>query len=199
MTTMEIQDAIFQRRAVRRYAGREIEPAMVNELLRAAAQAPSALNQQPWAFAVFHGASRLREFSERAKSYLLSTYPSTFEPHPRAELYATPGYDIFHGARTLIIIYATPGRFQPIEECYLAAQNLMLAAHARGLATCPIGFARPWLDLPEVKETLGIPPHYVAAFPLVVGYPDGTADPVPKKDPEIIAWKWDRDPAPPQG
>jgi nitroreductase len=38
-----------------------------------------------------------------------------------------------------------------------AAQNLMLAACGRGLGTCCVGFARPWLNLREVKSELAFP------------------------------------------
>ena len=82
----------------------------VEKLLSAAVQAPSALNQQPWVFGVFHGRKRLLEYSERAKQHLVATYPTTFELHSRSELYESPDYDIFHGANTLIVIYATRGR-----------------------------------------------------------------------------------------
>ena len=43
----------------------------------------------------------------------------------------------------------------------MAAQNFMLAAFASGFATCPIGLARAWLNLAEVKAELGIPPEFV--------------------------------------
>ncbi|MGX7871985.1 nitroreductase family protein [Mesorhizobium sp. ORM6] len=48
---------------------------------------------------------------------------------------------------------------QSDEDCCLAGQNLMLAAHARGLGTCWIGLSRPWLTETSVKKELGIPPH----------------------------------------
>jgi len=190
-TDIGVVDAIFNRRAVRSYSDEEVAPEVVRELLAAAVQAPSALNQQPWAFGVFHGRQRLKEYSERAKQYLIATYPTTFELHSRSELYENPDYGIFHGATTLIVIYASKGRLHPNEDCCLAAENLMLAAYAMGLGTCPIGFARPWLDLQETKRELGVPEHYVAIFPVVVGHPAGAADATPRDEPNIVSWKWD--------
>jgi nitroreductase len=188
-----IADAIFHRRAVRKYRAREVEPEVVQKLLVAAVQAPSAMNLQPWAFGVFHGRQRLIDYSERAKEHLLATYPASFELHPRSELYARPSYDIFHGANTLIVIYAARGRMNPNEDCCLAAENLMLAAYGMGLGTCPIGFARPWLDLLEIKGELGVPEHYSAVFPVVVGYPAEQPCPTPREDPQIVSWLWDKD------
>jgi hypothetical protein len=138
-----VLDAIFQRRSVRKYSSRPVEKDVIDQLLAAAVQAPSAMNQQPWAFGVFHGHERLRHYSERAKQHLVATYPASFELHSRTEKYENPSYDLFHGADTLIVVYAKMGRLNPNEDCCLAAQNLMLAAHAFGLGTCAIGFARP--------------------------------------------------------
>lgn len=187
-----LTDAIFRRRAVRAYTAKEVDQPTVQKLLLAAVQAPSAMNEQPWGFAVFHGHKRLREYSELAKRHLVMTYPTSFELHPRSQLYEDPAYDLFHGAGTLIVIYAKPGRLHPNEDCCLAAENLMLAAYALGLGTCPIGFARPWFDLLETKRRLEVPPHYSAAFPVVVGYPAGTTTPPAREDPNVIAWQWDQ-------
>ena len=189
--TVALMDAIFHRRSVRAYSEREVDEATVNKLLLAAVQAPSAMNQQPWGFAVFHGHQRLRDYSERAKLHLVATYPPTFELHPRMDLYENPAYDLFHGADTLIVIYSTSGRLHPNEDCCLAAENLLLAAYGFGLGTCPIGYARPWFDLAETKRELRIPEHYRAVFPLVVGYPAGFTPDSGREEPNVLAWKWD--------
>jgi nitroreductase len=186
-------DAIFHRRAVREYSRQPVGEDTVGKLLAAAVQAPSAMNQQPWAFAVIHGGKRLRDYSEAAKLHLVRTYPPTFELHSRIELYENSGYDLFHGADTVIVIYAASGRLQPNEDCCLAAENLMLAAYGLGLGTCPIGFARPWFELPETKRMLGVPEHYHAVFPLVVGYPAGFTSPPPREEPNVLSWQWDHD------
>ena len=186
-----IAEAIFHRRAVRRYSDRDLDRETVEKLLVAAVQAPSAMNQQPWVFGVFHGRKRLLDYSERAKAYLVETYPTSFELHSRSELYENPAYDIFHGANTLIVIYATHGRLHPNEDCCLAAENLMLAAYGMGLGSCPIGYARPWLDLLETKRELNVPEHYSAVFPVVVGYPAEIPDPTPREEPNVVSWRWD--------
>lgn len=191
--TVGVMDAIFHRRAVRAYAAEDVSEAVVNRLLAAAVQAPSAMNQQPWGFAVLHGRARLRGYSERAKRHLVATYPATFELHSRSELYENPAYDLFHGANTLIVIYAASGRLHPSEDCCLAAENLMLAAYALGLGTCPIGFARPWFDLLETKRELGVPEHYRAVFPVVVGYPAGFTPNSGRDEPNVLCWQWDEE------
>ncbi|MBS0632592.1 MAG: nitroreductase family protein [Verrucomicrobia bacterium] len=188
---MEVLKAIHERRATRVFSDADVRPAVVQDLLRAAAQAPSALNLQPWSFAVLHGRKRLREYSERAKVHLLHVTDPAFGLDPRIDQYASSTVNIFHDAGTLILICAKPARFAPVEDCFLAGQNLMLAAHGMGLGTCPVGFARPWFNLPEIKAELGLPPGCTPVLPIVVGYPAGPVPPVPRKDPEIACWHWD--------
>ncbi len=186
---MELNDAIYQRRAVRHYTDAPVPTPAIEQLLRAARQAPSAVNQQPWAFGLFRDPDLLNRMSEQAKVYLQANLPRDLALHHLSDTISHPGYNVFHHASTLIVIYAKPARFDPIEDCCLAAQNLMLAAHGMGLGTCPIGFARPWLNLPEVKHEFGIPLRYTAVMPIVVGWPAGPTPPVPRLDPEIVCWR----------
>lgn len=191
---MDLTEAIFQRRAVRQFTDRSLRPELVEELLEAAVQAPSALNQQPWAFGVFHGKKRLQHYSDEAKTHLVATLQPCWDVPLRCEVYEDPEYDVFHGAQTLIVIYAKPGAANAAEDCCLAAQNLLLAAHGLGLGACPIGHLRSWLNLPETKRLMDVPENFAAVFPLVVGYPAGTTEAVTRNAPEIASWQWDREP-----
>jgi nitroreductase len=149
------------------------------------------LNQQPWAFTVLHGRKSLAGYSNRAKAHLLALSDPSFGLDPRVDVYASRAANIFHETDTLIVVCAKPGRFAPVEDCLLAAQNLMLAAHGMGLGTCPVGFARPWFNCPEVKAELGIPPHYTAVLPIAVGHAAQMPPHVPKNEAEIACWHWD--------
>ena len=188
---MDVLKAIYQRRATRHFTDAEVTKSVVRDLLGAASQAPSALNLQPWAFAVLHGRQRLLEYSDRAKAHLLRTTDPSFGLDPRIDQYASETVNIFHGADTLIVVCAKPGRFAPEEDCFLAAQNLMLAAHGMGLGSCPVGFARPWFNLPQTKAELGLPANYTPVLPVVAGYPSQPPPAVAKHDPEIACWHWD--------
>jgi nitroreductase len=76
-----------------------------------------------------------------------------------------------------------------VADCWLAAENLMLAACAAGLGTCPIGLAVETLNTPQWKRELGVPPEMTAIVPIIVGLPAGQTPPVPRKPPEILCWK----------
>jgi nitroreductase len=185
---MDVLSAIYHRRAIRQYTEVPVHPAMIQDLLKAAVQAPSAINQQPWAFVVIRGRGRLDGYSERAKAHLLEILPQLLDLHQRADALASREYNVFHHAENLIVIYAEPARHHPVDDCLLAAQNLMLAAHAMGLGTCPIGFARPWFNLREIKEELGIPETFTAVMPLVVGWPAVVPPAPPRHEPNIVRW-----------
>jgi nitroreductase len=185
---MKLSDAIYGRRAVRNYTDEALPRATLMELIRAATQAPSAVNAQPWRFGVFEGRDRLEMWSVRAKAHFLSTLPPDADPIGLRKRLEDPALNIFYNARLLVVIYAERGGLHPSEDCCLAAQNFMLAAHGLGWATCPIGLARPWLDLPTVKSELKVPVDLEAVFPLIVGRPAGVTPPVPRNEPQVVVW-----------
>lgn len=185
---MELMDAINHRRSVRDYTEKPVSNEMIEVLLEAAVAAPSAVNQQPWAFAVIQGRAKLEEYSGQAKKYLFATLPQMLELHHRSDQLSQPDYNVFHHAGTLIVIYAKPARINPNEDCCMAAQNLLLAAHGLGLGSCPIGFARPWLNQADLKIEWGVPVNYNVVMPVVVGWPAGPTPPVPRHRPEVLNW-----------
>jgi nitroreductase len=183
---MDLKTAVYGRRAIRAYTTELVAQETIAQLIEAAIQAPSSMDLEPWAFAIVEGAARLKEFSERAKAaFLTHTAPQPLEARMH-EMLADPDFNIFHDASTLVVVCAPSDEPQAAEDCCLAAQTLMLAAHAAGLGTCPIGFSRPWLRLPETKSELGIAAAYVPIFPVVVGHPAEQPAAPGRKSPLII-------------
>jgi nitroreductase len=70
---MDLTDAIYGRRAVREYTTERVDQGLLQQLIEAAIQAPSALNRQPWLFSVISDQQLLAEISEKSKTYLLGT------------------------------------------------------------------------------------------------------------------------------
>jgi nitroreductase len=52
----------------------------------------------------------------------------------------------------------------------MAAQNLMLSAHARGLGTCAIALTLMYTD--AIREALRLSPETLPALFVAIGYPD---------------------------
>ena len=185
---MNVLDAIYKRRAIRRYSSKSVEERIVRALLNAAVQAPSAMNLQPWSFAVIQQTKLLQKLSAQAKEFLLKDPKwKAASEHGHLPL-ADPEFDIFYGATTLIVICAKTEGFSPTADCYLAGQNLMLAACSMGLGTCPIGFARDVLQNKFWKKNLEIPEDFIPVFPIIVGYPLGATPKVKRDPPHILSW-----------
>lgn len=137
---MEILEAIYQRCAVRSYLDQTVENPVMEALLDAAIHAPSAMNSQPWVFAIVQNKELLENWSARAKAYGLATLTGNPQGDHWRTILTKPDYNMFYDAPVLIVICAKPGDgLMPVEDCCLAAQNLMLAAHAKWLG----GVARP--------------------------------------------------------
>ena len=182
---MEINEAIFGRRSVREYAAEAIDEASIRKLIDAAVHAPNAVNEQPWAFTVVRDRQILDRLSQAAKSHMLATMPADARAGHFRALLSDPKFQIFYNAPVLIIISAiAPGPWI-VEDCALAAQNLMLAAHAIGLGTCWIGFAQSYLNTSEGKSQLELPASSVAVAPIIVGHPSALPAGPPRKTPNI--------------
>ncbi len=182
---MNVTEAIFARRAHRAFTARKVEEQLLRELLRAAVQAPSAVNTQPWSFALVQNAQQLERWSDLAKRMLLDRQALKV---PVAEVLGDAEFNIFYDAGTLVVI----GVDQPTEytsaDCWLAAQNLMLAATEAGLGTCCIGFATAVLNTADAKRELGFAPGAQIVAPIIVGYPSVKPDPVERREPRIVSW-----------
>jgi nitroreductase len=183
--SMELMDAIRNRRAVRDYTNTAVERSVVERLIGAAISAPSAMNLQPWSFAILLGRERIDGYARRAKDWLLGSLSQTsYEPSIRHRL-EDPDFVLFYHAPALVIVLAKSSGTQAAEDCCLAAENLMLAARNEGLGSCWIGFARPWLDLPATKSELKLPEHYHVVAPIVLGYPKAWPDSHGRNPPEM--------------
>lgn len=177
---MELRDALYGRRATRQFTPETVERPVLERLIDAAIQAPSAVNAQPWHFTIVRKASLLDSLAAKAKTYMLRFVSAgNFPGHFRATL-ATDDYHIFYHAPALVVISARNSEWT-LEDASLAAQNLMLAAHAEGLGTCWIGFAQAWLKTPEGHSALELEDEYVPVAPLIIGHPAHAVPAVPRQ------------------
>lgn len=182
---MDVTQAIHSRRAVREFTAESVERAVLERLIDAAVQAPSAMNAQPWSFTVVEDRQLLSRVSTAAKAYLLRTPSQGASLHHLQEILNDPNFDIFYAAPALIVISsATPGQWA-VEDCSLAAENLMLAACAEGLGSCWIGFAQAWLGTADGKAALGLAPNCLPVAPVIVGHPRSAMPQVPRRQPQI--------------
>ena len=182
---MDLKEAIYNRRAVRNFTTETVSENVLRQLIEAAIQAPSAVNQQSWTFSIVRDRDLLARISREAKAYMLRTSPAALASPHFQELLGNPEFDIFYHAPVLIVISAQADSPWVVEDCALAAENMMLTACAAGLGTCWIGFAQSWLGTPEGKAILKLPDSSKPVAPIIVGHPKSPAPAVPRKEPKI--------------
>jgi nitroreductase len=190
-------DAIFMRRSVRTYSAQPLDEATIRGLLDAAVQAPTAMHTEPWAFVIVQDQATLKRISDRAKGSWIEAAGHYRDLHvgvdaPLASVFATrfasPDFCVFYDASTLIAIGARPLGPFVAADCWLAAENLMLAACALGLGACCVGAAVPALNSPDTKAELGIPTGVEIVAPIIVGVSREEPRDAFRKTPMIVSW-----------
>lgn len=182
---MDLREAIYTRRATRAYTAEPVAEATIRELIEAAIQAPSAVNAQPCSFCVVRDKAVLARISREAKAHMVRTTPIGLMSHHFTEVLNDATFDIFYHAPALILISAVADMPWAVEDCALAAENLMLSARGAGLGSCWVGFAQGFLNTAEAKALLKLPAAHRPVAPIIVGHPQTPPPPVPRKAPEI--------------
>lgn len=173
----ETMQTILHRRAIRRFDARQIEEELLQQILQAGLYAPSAGGKQGVIFAVCQD----REVNERlgkikransnphmatAKNYVSKEQPSIADD-PKL-------VNAFYGAPTVITMFAPKNFLFSVDDCAVAAENMMLAADSLGIGSCYIGqgwtaFADSYGQ--EILRKWEIRTDYYAVMQLLLGYP----------------------------
>lgn len=170
---------------MREYTAQKVDEKDILELIDTAVLAPSAVNQQPCTFTVVRDQGLLDQISRKSKSHMRTKSIAGANSEHFRSLLNDPNFHIFYHAPVLILISAVVDGPWIVEDCALAAENLMLSACAHGLGTCWIGFAQSFLNQPAGKNILGLPAAWVPVAPIIVGHATTSSPVVPRKQPEI--------------
>ena len=144
-------DIIFNRRSVRKYTEQKIEPEKVDRMLRAAMQAPSATNQQPWEFLVIDDKETIVKLAE-------------FSPYAK----------MLPGAPLAMVILEKQGMRAPLfteQDLGACVQNLMLQAVEDGLGSVWMGVGRETERETFLTEMFNLPETVKPFAVLAIGYP----------------------------
>jgi nitroreductase len=129
---MDVLEAIFTRRSVRKFTGVPASADNVNTILRAGSYAPSAHNHQPWHFVVIRASATLEAIAAG---------------HPYAKMMPQAG--------CCIVVCGDKERQGTVgflvEDCSAAIQNMLLAAHGLGLGAVWCGL----YPVPELTRLIG--------------------------------------------
>lgn len=183
-------EAIYTRRSVRHFTDEIVDSELITELLNAAVQAPSAMHEEPIAFSIIQDRGILHRISSDIRESILATksYENPFSGQAIDAVQAKD-FEAFYNASTLVLICSKfSGRFVEA-DCWLAAQNLMLAAYSYGLGSCVIGFSVDSLNTPKWKSELDIPEEVRVIAPIILGKPLTLTPKINRKAPVILSWK----------
>jgi nitroreductase len=177
---MQTLETIHDRQSIGQVKPDPVAPGLIEKILAAGAQAPNHHKVRPWRFVVISGAGRVRLGAVRADS-IRSQTPGVEEAalnaerakFVRAPVLIAVGVDLPNEARV--------SEIENICAAAAAAQNMLLAAQALGLAA--IWRTGPAATDSRVKSFLGFgPDQHLIAF-LYIGYPLG--DPAPPARPSF--------------
>lgn len=157
---MSLIDVILTRRSVRRYEKKEIPEDVLDKILEAGRQAPSAANSQPWHFIVLTDYEIKEKLSRGRWNKFIKDSPVTIV-----------GCAHLDRSRKWATI-----------DTSIALQNMVLAAWAMGVGSCWIGDFKE----NEVKKLLGIPEGWRVVALVTFGYPAGQPEGKRKKPLEEI-------------
>jgi nitroreductase len=149
---MDANEAIFTRRSVREFTEEAVPDEIVERLLRAAMQAASAGNQQPWQFVVVRERALLDEIAR---------------VHPYAQMCRTVSAAILVCGD--VALEKFPGYW--VQDCSAATQNILLAAHAHGYGAAWVGIHPRAERIGVIRELMGLPENVHPLCLVPVGRP----------------------------
>jgi len=190
---IQILETLIQgRRSIRKYKSDPVPKDIVEKLLNLGTWAPSGKNYQNWRFFVLTGEKRNAYLKYNQKSWL--GIKDQLQKKLKPSLYAfTERFFFTLGEAPIFILCYS--KSQPDERyltsvgsVYMAVQNILLAAQALGLATCPMGAPL------EIKEEIDafIGKDLVQGMELLcgitLGYPDHSPPAAPRQTEGRITW-----------
>lgn len=193
---MDIFEAIYSLRAMRRLKTDPVDEELVWKVLDAAIRAPSGGNRQPWAFIVVTDPAKKEKIGE----WYLDGWTKLYGPAREAMLSDPAASRTFRSADHLanhiadvpVLIFpciATGGVASVSgvgPNIYPAVQNLMLAARALGLGTTLTTLHRA--HEAEVRELLGVPDGYETMAMIPMGWPKGKFGPGQRRPVEDVTY-----------
>ena len=150
-----VLEAIQTRVSVREFTGEKLTDEQIEQLLRAAMAAPSALNKQPWQFVVITNEELLRKIGEQM---------------PNTRCQNKPGCAIVPCGDMTKALEGQARDFW-VNDLSAATENLLLAAHAMGLGAVWTGVHPNKDRVKEVQELLGLDENLVPLCIIPVGVP----------------------------
>ncbi len=162
---MNALEAIAARRSTRKYANRPVPREVLEQVVDAARLAPTARNEQPWAFVAVtdrKGLVALGEITDTGK--------------------------FIAEAGACIAVLCRSTKYY-LEDGCAATENILVAATALGVQSCWVaGDKKPYAE--TICARLGAPPDFRLVSLIALGYADGPAKEYPKRElGNVLHWE----------
>jgi len=154
---MSLLDVILSRRSIRRYEDKEIPKDVLDKIVEAGRQSPSAANRQPYHFVIVTDSEIKQELSKELFSRFLKNSPLI----------------IVGCANTKALL---TGKWATVDTT-ISLENMVIAAWSLGIGSCWIGSFKEQ----KIKELLKIPQDWKVVALVTFGYPAETPKPRKKK------------------
>ena len=156
---MSLLDVILSRRSIRKYENKEIPQEILQQILEAGRQAPSAVNRQPIRFVVVKDHEIMKKLCDTVFSRFVKFAPAAIVGCADVKSLLT-------------------GKWAVVDAT-IAMQNMVVAAWTLGIGSCWIGACNE----NKVKELLKIPDKWKIVALITFGFP--AEQPKPKKKKSI--------------
>jgi coenzyme F420-0:L-glutamate ligase / coenzyme F420-1:gamma-L-glutamate ligase len=197
----KLGSVIYKRRSIRRYQTAQIGPAVIERLLRAATQAPSAHNRQPWRFVVLDDIAQKETLATAMGQRLRKDRTADGDDLQAIEADVARSYSRITEAPVVIVVcmdirdmdeYRDERRRQAeylmaVQSTAMATQNLLLAAEQEGLGACVM--CAPLFCPEVVAEASKLPQGWHAQMLVTVGQPNSAGKHRPRRPlSDIVIW-----------
>lgn len=175
---MDVESAIRARRSVKRFTGRPVTREELEPLFEAAVLAPNHRMTEPWEFLVLGERARLAYAEALGRRKSRRVEDEAAKEAVRAKVKAE-----VMGVPAVIAVTSRLDENPEIREedyaaTYMAVQNILLGAVARGLgAQIKTGAV---MDDPELREALDVPSDRRIVALVFLGEPEEVPAPVPR-------------------
>ncbi|MDR1128930.1 MAG: nitroreductase family protein [Treponema sp.] len=164
--------AIFERRSVRSFLPKPVEPEKIDRILRAAFEAPSAHNRRPWEFIVITSGEDLKDIAA------MSPYAKML---PKAAAAIAPCANL-----KLLGEKAAPDDTWWVQDLSAATENMLLQITEEGLGGVWLGWYPDESRVRAFSAKFGLPAHIIPFSVVALGYPAAPVKPAVRFDPSLV-------------
>ena len=165
---MELNEALKNRRSVRKFTEEGVDKEMIEQLLEAAMSGPSACNRTPWEFFVVTNEEKLNELRDASRFTKMN-------------------------APLAIVVCGNLSRALPlqlsdfwIQDCSAATENILLRATDLGLGAVWCGIHPQKKPTERVREILDIKEKWIPLNIIWIGHPNENPEPRIQYDPKRV-------------